>query len=473
MRDLARRDLACRDLACDVAVIGAGSAGIAAHAAAAKAGARAVLIERGPGGTTCARVGCMPSKLLIEAGRAAHDARETAPFGVASGAVRVDGAAVMQRVRSLRDDFVASVFEGLDRIPPELRVSGTARFADPTTLLVDDHTRITAGAVVIATGSTPSLPPPLRPVAAQVLTTDTLFEIETLPETLAVLGAGPVGLELAQGLARLGVRVTLLDPAGAVGGARDPKIAACAAELIGAEFDLCLGATVETAESVGDGMRLTWRFESGEQGSATFARVLAAAGRPPNLRDLGLDAAGIVLDEDGLPDFNPRTLQCGTAPIFIAGDANQEHPVLHEAQRQGWIAGGNAARFPQVEAPPPWPAFALVFTDPQIAAIGRAFDAEAARDWIIGETSFADQGRARAMDRAAGLIRVYAEPDGRLTGAAMVGPGVEHLAHLMAVAVQEGWTAATFLDRPFYHPTLEEGLQSAIRAVAERTGGTR
>ncbi|MGX7704988.1 dihydrolipoyl dehydrogenase [Methylobacterium sp. Gmos1] len=462
-----------RDLACDVAVIGAGTAGLAAHAAATKAGARAVLIERGPGGTTCARVGCMPSKLLIEAGRAAHDARETSPFGVAAGEVRVDGAAVMRRVRRLRDDFVASVFESVGRIPQDLRVAGTARFTDPTTLVVDDHTRIAAGAVVIATGSTPSLPPPLRPAADRVLTTDTLFEIEALPDSLAILGAGPVGLELAQAMARLGVRVTLLDPAGAVGGARDPKVAACAAELIGAEFDLRLGATVETAEPAGDGVRLTWRLESGERDGATVSRVLAAAGRPPNLDALDLAAAGLALDEDGLPDFNPRTLQCGTAPIFIAGDANQEHPVLHEAQRQGWIAGGNAARFPQVEAPPPWPAFALVFTDPQIAAVGRAFDAGSARDWIIGETSFSDQGRARAMDRAAGLIRVYAEPDGRLVGAAMVGPGIEHLAHLMVIAVQEGWTAATFLDRPFYHPTLEEGLQGAVKAIAERTGGTR
>ncbi|TNC05352.1 dihydrolipoyl dehydrogenase [Methylobacterium terricola] len=462
-----------RELACDVAIIGAGTAGIAAHGAATKAGARAVLIERGPGGTTCARVGCMPSKLLIEAARAAHDAREAQPFGVVAGEVRIDGRAVMQRVRALRDDFVASVFSGLDAIPEELRVTGTARFADPTTLIVDDHTRIAAGSVVVATGSSPSLPPPLRPVADRVLTTDTLFEIETLPESLAVLGAGAVGLEIAQAMTRLGVQVTLLDPAGSIGGIRDPKIAACAASLLGDEIDLKLGATVESAEAVGDGVRLTWRLESGGQETGTFSRVLAAAGRPPNLSGLDLAAAGIACDEDGLPDFNPRTLQCGTAPIFLAGDANHERPVLHEAQRQGWIAGGNAARFPQVEAPPPWPAYSLVFTDPQIAAIGQAFDAEEAHDWIIGETSFADQGRARAMDRAAGLIRVYAAPDGRLTGAAMIGPGVEHLSHMMVIAVQEGWHAATFLDRPFYHPTLEEGLQSAVKAVAERTGGTR
>ncbi|WP_288582854.1 dihydrolipoyl dehydrogenase [uncultured Methylobacterium sp.] len=463
-----------RELTCDVAVIGAGTAGLAAYDAAAKAGARAVVIERGPGGTTCARVGCMPSKLLIEAARAAHDARHAGVFGVEAGEVRIDGAAVMRRVRALRDDFVASVLDGLDRIPAEQRISGTARFSDPATLVVDDHTRIVPGAVVIATGSSPSLPEPLRPVADRVLTTDTLFEIETLPDSLAVLGAGAVGLELAQAMTRLGVRVTLLDPAEAVGGISDPEVAACAAALLGAEIDLRLGATVETATAEGEGVRLTWRLATGEPCEGTFARVLAAAGRPPNLSDLDLAAAGLDdPEEDGLPDFNPRTLQCGTLPIFIAGDANHERPVLHEAQRQGWIAGGNAARFPQVEAPPPWPAFSLVFTHPQIAAIGRAFDAEAARDWVVGETSFADQGRARAMDRSDGTIRVYAEPDGRLVGAAMIGPGVEHLAHLVAVAVQEGWTAATFLDRPFYHPTLEEGLQTAVKAVAARTGGTR
>ncbi|KMO29074.1 pyridine nucleotide-disulfide oxidoreductase, partial [Methylobacterium variabile] len=286
-----------RELSCDVAVIGAGTAGIAAQAAAAKAGARAALIERGPGGTTCARVGCMPSKLLIEAARAAHDAREAGLFGVSAGEVRVDGAAVMRRVRAERDRFVASVRDGLARIPEELRLAGTARFADPTTLLVDDHTRVVAGAVVIATGSSPALPPPLRPVATRVLTTDSLFEIETLPESLAVLGVGPVGVEIAQAMARLGVRVTLLDPAGAVGGTRDLKVAACAAELLGAEIDLRLGATVESAEAAGDGVRLTWRLDGGGQEGGTVARILAAAGRPPNLSDLDLAAAGLDCDE--------------------------------------------------------------------------------------------------------------------------------------------------------------------------------
>ncbi|RVU13795.1 dihydrolipoyl dehydrogenase [Methylobacterium oryzihabitans] len=461
-----------QDISCDVAVIGAGTAGLAARAAANRAGASTVLIERGPGGTTCARVGCMPSKLLIAAARAAHEAGEAGLFGVEVAGIRVDGAAVMRRVRRERDRFVAAVLEGVEAIPARERIAGTARFADATTLLVDDHTRISARAVVVAAGSSPSVPPPLRPVADRVLTTDTVFEIADLPDSLAVLGAGAVGLELAQAMSRLGVRVTLFDPSSAVAGLSDPEIAAEAASLIGRDFALHLGAEVTGAEPDGDGLRLHWRGGDGTTGSGSFARVLAAAGRPPNLEPLDLARTGLDLDEHGLPDFNPRTLQCGASPIFLAGDVNHERPVLHEASRQGTIAGGNAARYPQVEAPPPWPAFSLVYTDPEIAVVGEAFDGD--RDRIVGSVSLADQGRARVMGRNAGAIRLYADPaDGRLVGGAMVGPEAEHLSHLLAIAVQEGWTAGRMLDRPFYHPTVEEGLQSALKEIAEAVARRR
>ncbi|WP_298956231.1 dihydrolipoyl dehydrogenase [uncultured Methylobacterium sp.] len=452
-----------QDISCDVAVIGAGTAGLAARAAASRAGASTVLIERGPGGTTCARVGCMPSKLLIAAARAAHDAGGTSLFGVEVGGIRVDGAAVMRRVRRERDRFVAAVLDGLEAVPARERIAGTARFADASTLLVGDHTRVSARAVVVAAGSSPSVPPPLRPVADRVLTTDTVFEIADLPDSLAVLGAGPVGLELAQAMSRLGVRVALFDPSSTVAGLTDPEIAAEAASLIGREVALHLGTEVTGAEPDGDGVRLHWQGDDGATGSGSFARVLAAAGRPPNLEPLDLGRTGLALDEHGLPDFNPRSLQCGASPIFLAGDVNHERPVLHEASRQGTIAGGNAARYPQVEAPPPWPDFSIVYTDPEIAVVGEAFDG----DRVVGSVSLADQGRARVMGRNAGSIRLYADPaDGRLVGGAVVGPEAEHLAHLLAVAVQEGWTAGHMLDRPFYHPTVEEGLRSALEAVA-------
>src|SRR4051794_5972906 len=194
----------------DVAVIGAGTAGLAAHRAATAAGARAVLIERGPGGTTCARVGCMPSKLLIAAGAAAHAARGTDLFGIRVAGVTVDGPAVLKRLRAERDRFVASVFEGFDALPDDTRIAGKARFIDARTLIVRDQAKIRFRAAVIATGSSPVVPDPLQKLGERLLTTDTLFEIPDLPDSLAILGAGAVGIEIAQAMVRLGVAVTVI-----------------------------------------------------------------------------------------------------------------------------------------------------------------------------------------------------------------------------------------------------------------------
>lgn len=456
-----------RERTCDVAVIGAGTAGIAAHRAALDAGARAVLIEQGPGGTTCARVGCMPSKLLITAAEAAQAARAAHRLGIHVGAVRVDGGAVLGRMRRLRDRFVASVFEGLDTLPEETRLTGRAVFEGPDCLRVDDHTRLRFKAAVLATGSSPSVPEPLRGLGERVLTTDTVFDIDGLPASLAVLGAGPVGLELAQAMARLGVATSVFDPGDSLGGLSDPDLKRAAREIFSESFDLHLGAKVERGEPDGEGAYLGWRGEAGD-GEKRFARVLAAAGRPPNVAGIGLERTGVSLNEKGGPIHDPRSLLCEGAPILIAGDANADRPVLHEASRQGRIAGRNAARIAAgegTERPERWVALAMVFSQPQIALIGGGFDPDAGHR--IGAADFRDQGRARVMDRAQGGIRLYAEPDGRLAGAELIGPEVEHLGHILAYAVQDGLDARRLRDRPFYHPTLEEGLDTALSALAD------
>lgn len=460
------------EIACDVAVIGAGTAGIAAHKAAREAGAHSLLIERGPGGTTCARVGCMPSKLLITAAAAAHDAREAGRFGVHVAGLHVDGRAVMGRVRALRDDFVASVFESLSAFPEDTRIEGRAVFEDARTLRVGDHRRVRFGAAVLATGSSPSVPKPLEGLGRRVLTTDTIFEIESLPASLAVLGGGPVGLELAQSFARLGVRTVLFDPSSNLGGLRDPELCGIARQVFGREIELRLGAEVDAGEPSGEGARLRWCDRDGGTGEESFAAVLAAAGRPPNVRGIGLDRAGLRLDDRGSPAFDPRSLLCEGAPIFIAGDANADRPVLHEAARQGRIAGRNAAalaRGSQIERPERWVDLAIVFSHPQIAAVGQRDDAQAAGR-IVGTASFAGQGRARITARDEGGLRLYADRAGHLLGAEMLGPDVEHLAHLVAGAIGEGHTARSLRERPFYHPTVEEALDTALSDIVRTTG---
>ena len=213
----------------DVAVIGAGTAGLAAYRAAIAAGRRAVLIEAGPYGTTCARVGCMPSKLLIAAAEAAHGASGGRSSASASKArVAIDGKAVMARVKRERDRFVGFVLEGVDAIPEADRVRGHAHFVDDRTLDVDDHTRIEFGRAVIATGSSPAIPPVLRAAGDRLIVNDDVFDWDDLPRSVAVFGPGVIGLELGQALHRLGVDVTLFGRLGHVGPFSDPALQAYA-----------------------------------------------------------------------------------------------------------------------------------------------------------------------------------------------------------------------------------------------------
>jgi dihydrolipoamide dehydrogenase len=213
---------------------------------------------------------------------------------------------------------------------------------------------------------------------------------------------------------------------------------------------------------------LAWR--GGSTGEARFRYVLAAAGRPPRLAGLGLDTTGLALDAHGLPALDPATLQCGSAPIFMAGDADHARPVLHEAQAEGTIAGRNAATFPKVTPGRRMTPLSIMFTDPAMAVVGTPPRGEAA-GVVCGSAGYADQGRARMFGTNAGLARIYARADdGRLTGAVMAGPGIEHSAHLIAWAIQRQLTADDLLDLPFYHPTYEEGLKPALRQICRAAG---
>lgn len=446
------------DLTCDIAVIGAGTAGIAAERSARRQGARTLLIDPAFSGTTCATVGCMPSKLLIAAARTAHGARQAGDFGIRTGPVAVDGPAVLDRLRRLRDEFAASVREGFDDLPEGTAIRARARFTGPTTLVLDDGRSVSARAVVIATGSAPMIPPPFRDFGAAVLTNETIFEMADLPRSLAVVGGGVIGLELAQALARLGVAVTLFDRETRLAGVRCDHVHAALKEAMARDMTLCLG-TDPTPTRDGDGVRIAWGG-----GSDRFDRVLVAAGRPPALSGLDLDRTGLVLDDDGMPPVDPETLQCGDAPIFLAGDANGARPVLHEASHEGAIAGRNAVAFPAVVPSDRHVPFSITFTEPPLVSVGQD-PSDSAR---IGSSDYTDQGRARVDGRNTGLVRIHAAaPDGRLIGADLFCPGADHMGHLLVLAVQQGMTASALLDLPFYHPTLEEGLKSALREICK------
>jgi dihydrolipoamide dehydrogenase len=461
-----------RTVQTDVAVIGAGTAGLGAYRAARAAGRGAVLIEGGVHGTTCARGGCMPCKLMIAPAEAAHAVERFEGFGLRlAGDVVIDGKAVMARVRRERDRFAGFVVQGVDALPAGDKISGHARFVDDTTLAVGDTT-IRAKAVVIATGSSPAYPAAWKALGDRLVTNETIFEWTDLPQSVAVFGPGVIGLELGQALHRLGVRVRIFGRGGGVGPLTDPDLVAEARRIFGAEFYLDTDARAGVSL---DGERVAVRYRALDGGirSEHFDYVLAATGRAPNVRHLGLEHTSLARDAQGVPLFDRETMQCGSAPIFIAGDANNDLPLLHEAADEGRIAGDNAARFPDVHAGLRRAPLAIVFTDPQIAVVGGGF--RKARDvaHVVGSVSFDDQGRSRVMQRNRGRLNVYADiGTGSLLGAEMIGPDAEHLGHLLAWARQLDLTIAEMLKLPFYHPVVEEGLRTALRDAYAKLDAT-
>lgn len=456
----------------DIAIIGAGTAGMGAYRAARKHTDRVVLIEGGPYGTTCARVGCMPSKLLIAAAEAAEAVREAPGFGVHAGAPRVDGAGVMDRVRRERDRFVSFVVDTVEDIPPSQRLKGCARFEDPHTLRLDTGETVRAERIVIATGSVPVRPGLFDPVGDRVIVSDDVFDWTDLPGSVAVFGGGIIGLELAQALARLGVRVRLFGKGGGVGPLSDPAVRDAAAAAIGPDLPFDPDADVQGITREGNTVVVHFT-EDGAQREEHFDWVLAATGRAPALAGLDLAAAGLRLDERGAPQVDPLSMQADGGHIFFAGDVAARIPLLHESADDGRIAGDNAGRFPGVLSTPRRTPLGIVFTEPNIATVGASFAelSDAACDFATGEVDFGDQGRARVLRQNRGLLRIYGERGtGRLLGAEMAAPRGEHLAHLLAWAVQARMDVDTALEMPFYHPVIEEGLRTGLRDLSVNLG---
>ncbi len=459
----------------DVAIIGAGTAGLTAYRAARTEGATAMVIESGAYGTSCARLACMPSKLLIAAADAAHAVAMAPGFGVhPQGRQSIDGRAVMARVRRERDRFVGFVLRDVDSIPDHDRIRGHARFVDDHTILVDGK-RVVARAVVIATGSRPARMEGCAELGERLVVSDDIFEWHDLPNSVAVIGAGIIGLELGQALHRLGVQVAIFGRGGHLGPINDPAVLACAAATFNQELLLDPEAGIEVLHRDGEHVAIHRTQSDGAKVVEHFDYVLAATGRLANVQDIGLEHTSVRLDAKGIPVHDAATAQTAIAdatsgtgsPIFIAGDASNFIPLLHEATDEGRIAGRNAARLAlgrPVQAGLRRAPLSVVFTDPQIGIVGGGFRAQQADGFVAGQASFEDQGRARILMRNKGMLSVYAATaSGLFSGAELFAPAGEHLAHLLAWALQNRMSIEQMIEMPFYHPVLEEGLRTALQ----------
>lgn len=441
---------------CQLAIIGAGSAGLAALKYAQRHSDDIVLINHGPLGTTCARVGCMPSKALLDPAHALAQVRKQAKAGIhGTENLQADIPAVLAHVRGLRDRFIRGPIK-LAQSLGDAFIDGQARFLDPHTLEVNSQS-IRAERIIIATGSRPFVPEAWQALGQRVLTTDDFFEQPDLGRRVAVIGLGAIGAELGQGLAHLGLEVHGFSHSERVAGIRDPEINTSVVDILRHDLRVTTGVEVEL-EAIGEhAVQVLAESERHE-----FDWVLAAIGRHPNLEHLQLENLGIELNAHGMPAFNPATLQLGDLPIWLAGDVNRLHPILHEAADDGRLAAYHALsetsdchrrRVPM----------GIVFIEPNVAWAGQRRHELDAADTVVGTVDFSRQGRALTMARNQGRLNLYFSRSSlRLLGAEMAAPGGEHLAHLLAWAIQQGLTVDDLLQMPFYHPVVEEGLRTAV-----------
>ena len=446
----------------DVAIIGAGTAGISAFHAIKAAGRQVVLIDRGPLGTTCARVGCMPSKAALHAGMRWLTARQL-PVGAALSAQGPQ--ALWAHARQTRDALASGAAERIHKAAGESLIMAEARFVAPG-ILEAGNQRIEADAFIVATGSSPVVPQALNAVTSRILTTDTLFELDILPKRLGIVGLGAIGLELGLALSRLDVEVIAADQLFTVGGIEDPDVQNRAISRFMGELPMWLGSSIDVSMAGEDVL-----MHTGEH-SAIVDHLLVATGRTPNTTALNLAAAGVSLDDAGRPSIDPITMRASDAPIFFAGDVQPDRPLMHESMDEGRMA---AQAVLTSLSGGPWQGasrcvpISILFTDPDICAVGLSYDAAMQRGAVIGVAEGGGNGRSKILGAPDNLLRVYVAPDtGRLLGASMFLTKGEHLAHQVAWAIQAKQTVSDMLAMPYYHPSIEEMLQSALISASHQ-----
>lgn len=458
-----------------IAIIGAGTAGQNAFRQARKINDDIVIINDGFWTTTCVAVGCMPSKLLLAAAERAHTTNYSDEFGIQATA-RIDGKKVMKRVQDERSHFASYITKQVESWPDDKKISGRAHINQRGLIEVNDQL-IDADKIIIATGSTPFIPEGWADkLGDSILTSDTVFELTDLPKSLAVIGAGAIGLELAQAFTRLGVEVTLFNRLKRVAGLQDNDINHKAIDCLSNELTMHLGSEItdvgrQTAANKDVTAFIDYKDSTGESQRWQGERVLVATGRRNNIKQLGVENLGVTLDEKNRPqDLSIKTGQIGELNVYIVGDANAHIPLLHVASDEGFSAGSMVCENKKdAYIRPPATPFSIVFCSPQIVNVGMSLpkiQAESDLEHVIGKVSFDNQGRSRIMGVNCGLLHIYGcKKTDKILGASMVGPDAEYIGHILATAITNDICIKALLDTPFYHPTILEGLRSALRDV--------
>jgi len=453
----------------DLVVLGGGTAGLVSAIVSAGLGARVALVERHLLGGDCLNVGCVPSKTLIRSARAAADARDATRFGVrVAGAVEVDFAAVMERVRRVRAELAP---HDSARRYAELGVDvflGHGRFTSERSLAV-------AGAelrfkrAVVATGAR-AAPPPIPGLAdVGFLTNESVFSLVERPRRLAVIGAGPVGCELAQSFQRLGSRVTVVEVAPQVLIREDPDAAALVQAALARDgIELLLGAKLEKVERRGAAKLLRVATPSGAR-EVEVDEVLVGIGRAPNVEDMGLEAAGVAFDRARGVTVDAR-LRTSNSRIFAAGDVCLETKFTHAADASAKLVVRNAFFFGRRRAADlqiPW----CTYTDPEVAHVGLYARDARARGIEIDtfEAPLSANDRAHAEGEEAGFLKVHVRKGtDRIVGATVVARHAGELIAPLATAMASGAGLGRLVDLILPYPTQSE-LIKVVAGAYTRT----
>lgn len=442
----------------DICVIGAGSGGLSVAAGAVQMGASVVLIERGRMGGDCLNFGCVPSKSLIAAAHAAHAAREASKFGVGVAEPVIDGAAVFARVHKV----IATIapldsverFEGLGvRV-----IQAAARFTGPGCVQAGSF-EVRARRFVVATGSSAAVPPIPGLDQVPYLTNETVFDLDAIPEHLIVLGGGPIGIELAQAFRRLGAKVSVIEMM-AILGRDDPELAQVIRHQLARE-----GVTVhestraERIERTASGVAVETSGSGAgvESGQARIegTHILVAVGRRPNVKDLGLDLAGVSVESQGI--VTDARLRTTNPRVYAVGDAAGGLQFTHLAGFHAGIAIRNILfRWPARADRAPVPH--VTFTDPELATVGLT-EAEARvrhLDFRILRWSLHDNDRAQAEGKTEGLIKVVATRRGKILGAGIAGAHAGELIQPWILALNQGLGLGAMASVIAPYPTLGE-----------------
>ncbi len=449
----------------ELAVVGGGPAGYSAAFRAADLGIETTLIEARPRlGGVCLLEGCIPSKALLNVGRSLARVEEAAEWGVTFGDRAID----VDAVRARKDKCIAALVKGLGGMAKRRKVKvirARARFTDGRSLHLDgedlDEDRVEFEHAVLCSGSRPVVPGPLRLDSDRLMTSQGALYLPDIPETLLVIGGAYVGLEMGTTYARLGSRVSIVEMLdNLMPGVDNDLVKPLHKRLEGLVEAIHLGTTVEELTESGEQIEATMG-RGDETFSATFDRVLVAVGREPNSGDLGLEDAGVELDDKGYVAVDDRQ-RTSADRIFAAGDVTGEPLLAHKAFHEGHVAAealaGEPAAFDKRVVP------AVVFTDPEIAVAGLS-EQQAGERGVgvkVGKFPWAANGRAHSLGRPEGLTKLLFDADtDRLVGAGLVGPEAGELIGECALAIEMGCRAADLSGTVHPHPTLGETIFGA------------